>query len=280
MTGAWKGGDAWSNATSIGATLATSNGTTLNGSTSTTFTKGTWTQLIASTATDLTALLIVGQTFTSGGTAFAVDIGVGPGGSQSSVINNLNFSQVASSGASYLFPLNLPAGTSLWGRVSCNDINDAMVICVNAFQDLYTSAGTGSAIDTYGFSTATNLGTLVDPGATANTKGAYSQITASVTSDLAGILLAFDLQGLTGGTVGAVFWLIDIAVGAAGAEQVIIPNLYQMATTATLGSFFVPFPLYLPIQIPSGTRVAVRAQCSTNVSPDRLMGITLYGVRQ
>lgn len=281
MTGAWKGGAAYSNGTSIGATLAASTGTTLFGSSSTTFTKGVWAQLIASTATDITQLMIVGQGFTSGGTAFAVDIGVGTSGSQQPIINNLNFSQTSSYGAVYSFPVNIPAGTALWGRVSANDINDVFVIGVNAFQDMYTSAGSGSAIDTYGFSAATNLGTAVDPGGSANTKGSYTTIIPSVTNDLAGFILAFDMQGITTGSVGGgLSWLIDIAVGASGSEQVIIPNLYQFGLTPAGGVFLIPFNTYLPIQLPAGTRISARAQCTATTSPDRLFGLSLYGVRQ
>ena len=51
--------------------------------------------------------------------------------------------------------------------------------------------------------------------------------------------------------------LIDVAIGAASSEQVIVPNIYMPAAqTYQLTAGKCSFPLH----IPAGSRVAVRAQ--------------------
>lgn len=280
MTGAWKGGHAFSNATDIGAVTASTSTVQLLGDGATTYAKGAWVEMTASTSTDIAWINFVGQTHNSAGIAFAVDIGIGAAASEIVVVNNLCFSATTSAGQVFLFPFMVAAGTRIAARMSSSSVSDAMYVKIEAYQDLFASSGLGCAVDTYGFSNATNLGTSVDPGAAANTKGAYSQITASVTNDLAGFMLVIDSQSDTTGVVGNVSWLIDVAVGANGSEVVILPNLYQNATSSSGVLFYIPLAIYRPIQIRSGTRIAIRAQCSTATSPDRTIGFTVYGIRQ
>lgn len=277
MTGAWKGGLALANATSIGATTSgNSTGTALVGSAST-FTKGAWAQLIASTTTDINWVSVAGESMTTGGSAFAVDIGVGASGSELVVAANLNYTQAG--GVSFFFPLCIQAGSRIAARFASNNANDTFRLLMQGFQDTYQSAGTGSTIDTLGYNTALNVGTAVDPGASTNTKGAYSQIALTTTADYAGFFVTIDAQNTTG-TVGTAQWLVDIAVGASGSEIVILPNVYTIGVTNGLSVLYVPAQNYYPIQIATGSRIAARAQCTTATSPDRLLGVTFYGVRQ
>lgn len=280
MTGAWKGGLSLSNASDIGAITATSSTVQLLGNTGTTYAKGPWVQFTASTPTDTTWVAIAAQTHTSGGVAFAIDISIGAAGSEMVVVSNLNMSGNPSRGERFFFPFMIPAGTRIAGRMSSDGLGDGMNVHLETYQDQFSSVGVGSAIDTYGFSNAINLGIAVDPGATANTKGAYTQITASLTNDIAGFMIQLDGQGSTSGVGGATIWLIDIAVGAVGSEVVILPNLYQLGYVAGGVLFFIPMAAYMPMQIGAGTRISARAQCSTAAATDRGFGITFYGVRQ
>jgi len=280
MTGAWKGGLQFAAATDLGTVAATTQVTGLtNGATS--YTKGSYVQIIASTAADSTWIMIYTATQTSGGSAFAVDIAVGASGSEVAVISNLVCSALEPQGVRYMFPLTIPAGTRIAARMSDNVGFDSLPIAVTVFSDTSASAGTGAAIDTYGFLSTTNYGTAIDPGATANTKGSYVQITASTTADLAGFSLYIDSQGTSTGAVGPITWLIDVAVGASGSEVVILPNLFIVGVTGSGFSVtYAPVIPYLPLQIGAASRIAVRAACSTGTSPDRVLGITVYGVRQ
>lgn len=281
MTGAWRGGLQVTNAVDIATDAVNSLGPSVN-SASSTFTKGPWTQLVASATIDSTWIMVYLQTMIGVSGTIAVDIGIGGSGSEQAIITNLLASSTAAVGMRFLFPVAIKAGTRIVARESSGSASDRTVIGVTTFADTYGSVGVGSGVDTYGAIATTNLGTAVDPGGTANTKGAYIQLSASLTSDISGFLLLFDAQAQLSGSVGGVSWLIDLAVGAAGSEKIILPNLFVMGVMNT-GAFseilhsVIP---YIPLQIRTGTRLAIRAQCSTNTSPDRIFGVTFYGIRQ
>jgi len=93
------------------------------------------------------------------------------------------------------------------------------------------------------------------PHASANTKSIYTELVASAPFDVAGIVIECQIAG-------ASFQLMDIAVGAAASEQIIIPNVL-VGTTAT--GTHVILHKFIPIFIPAGSRIAVRFQ-STNSS--------------
>ncbi len=80
--------------------------------------------------------------------------------------------------------------------------------------------------------------------------------------------------------MGLTYWLVDVAVGPAASEQIILPNLalsgINFNSNAQVLNSAMP---YLPLPIAAGNRIAVRAQCSTATSPDRKIGATFYGVR-
>jgi hypothetical protein len=116
------------------------------------------------------------------------------------------------------------------------------------------------------FSSYTYGGTTITGSATANTKGAYTQLTASTTGDTTHILVKFCMADSSISPTGV---LIDIAVGASGSEQVIIPN-FMVAVDG--GYISTTSTLLFPIAIPSGTRIAARCQASVGSFP---MGLAL-----
>ncbi|MGH8575011.1 MAG: hypothetical protein ACREX8_20940, partial [Gammaproteobacteria bacterium] len=74
----------------------------------------------------------------------------------------------------------------------------------------------------------------------------------------------------------ATTWLIDIGVGAAGSEEVLIADFRVQATASeTLVPGSTPV---FRVTIPEGFRLAVRAQCLTNDATDRLLSCVLYGI--
>ena len=98
-----------------------------------------------------------------------------------------------------------------------------------------------------------------------HTKSLYSTIAASTAYDAAGIYI-----DIVAG-VGSIRSLIDIAVGTAGAEVVVIPNIFCPSPRALqLG-----FTVYFPISIPAGSRIAARLQSSTVVPSSSNVGISV-----
>lgn len=262
-------------ATDIGTTSASSFGTQLTASSSTN-TKGAYSQLIASTALDTDYLLItIGNA--SGSGQLDVDIAVGGSGSEVVILADLG----AASGtgpneiAVYAIPFSVPAGTRISARCQSTVASDkALVGMFIAGGDFQFSPF--SHCDTYGFNSGTSFGTNVDPGGSANTKGSYSQITASTTRDHFGLMWSLDADGLQ---LAAAELLVDIAVGAAASEVVILPNIQFEQTAASGVGQLSPVTSggVIPVQIPSGTRLSVRAQSTDTTSTSRKFNIRLHG---
>ena len=97
-------------------------------------------------------------------------------------------------------------------------------------------------------------GTAVTTGASASTKGAVAQIFAATNFDVWGITLIVTDYGDSNTASAAV---LDVLIGPAGSEQVLIPDLLvgSSPVSTNMGAQRFDFPLF----IPAGTRVAARA---------------------
>ena len=87
--------------------------------------------------------------------------------------------------------------------------------------------------------------------ASTNTKGSYAEVVTSTAHDCDGFLVSI------AGQTSNVRVLVDIAIGAAGSEDVIVDNIPWSANQNLTVSFYVPYAL------PAGTRIAARCQSST-----------------
>lgn len=114
-------------------------------------------------------------------------------------------------------------------------------------------------------------GTTITASATPHTKGSWTQLVANTGARSLGILVQLDN---TAGSNTNTSMLLDIGMGAAGAEQVIIPDLaagfiLPQATSAALRTYV--FPLF----IPAGVRLAAR--CQAVIASDTVAcGIQLF----
>jgi hypothetical protein len=100
-------------------------------------------------------------------------------------------------------------------------------------------------------------------GAALNAKGAYVQVVGSspYASSRLWLIAEFSSTGIQR------WYLIDIATGAAGAETVVVANLAVQCDMDQIASAFIP----LNVDIPAGTRIAIRTQCGATTS-----GITVH----
>jgi hypothetical protein len=89
---------------------------------------------------------------------------------------------------------------------------------------------------------------------TANTKGSWYQLVASTLFPTSYLMICVRFANSDYN------YLMDIGVGGAGSEVVIIPNIHfsRSSNTAWNTSFTI-----IPVNIPAGTRIATRAQSST-----------------
>jgi hypothetical protein len=248
---------------------------------STNNTKGSWSQLIAATSADCVMMEVVayfsGGSYGSNLVNASVDIGIGGAGSEVVVIPDLVISPsyISIQLVRILVPICIPAGTRVSARAQVDIGSAVTAVYVSAtLFDGDFSVGEGAAgVTAIGFNSAATKGTPVTPSATAHTKGAYAQLTASTPRDFYGFFVIFNL------TYGELcFSLFDIAIGASGSEFNIIPNRFvlQGDLANNAGSFTDPVSPFIPMRIPSGTRISARAQSSkASAQP---VGVTLYGV--
>lgn len=107
-------------------------------------------------------------------------------------------------------------------------------------------------------------GTAVATSASLNTKGSYVQLKAATDRRVSGLYVT--LQNLSASVVG---YLVDIAVGGAGSEQVVIANVFMI----TGGGNSYQSTVFIPVSIPAGTRISARAQATAGSQTIYVMAV-------
>ena len=235
--------------------------------------KTAWGEAIASLPQDINGLwLTIWRPYITVSSTCLFDIGIGSEGNEIVLIENVLFNMNTSGvGYSYFFPLFIKAGSRIVIRMQ--QWNTTPRICyfsvsgVAGGDFLYRSFG---KVVTYGANTADSGGVEVDPGGTANTKGAYSEIVASTSHNISYLMACIGNRAENKVDAG---FLLDLAVGESGSEANFAENIYFGSYTNEL---YMPSVFSFPINIPAGTRISARAQCS-GVSA-RTFDLILYGI--
>lgn len=249
-------------------TSFSSGGTSVQPS-ATAHTKGSWVQLTAATVGDTAEMwvMMAGQSGTTWFNQF-VDIGIGAAGSEVVIAANLIYSvlgQFGHGGSLYKIACHIPDGTRIAARSQADtaSVGTDMNVSVRCFSASW-HASEAPGLDAIGISTATTRATAVAAGN--STKGSYSQLTAATTQDYCGIFVSSDSQGSTNYSS----LNIDLAIGGAGSEVVIIPDVFIQLDTGI--NVWGPFM----IDIPAGTRIAARA--SDLGGQTSTIGVCAYGI--
>lgn len=249
---------------SFGAVTGTSTGTAI--------TTASIAQLAAATNFDYDAINInaVGANITAD---TSIDIYLGASGSEYALIDKLRLTKASSNpqGLSALLPLAVPRGS----RISAKAFGGTLNTIIQGIG--FGTVGDRGYKRAVSMGITSNFGVTVDPGGTANTLSSWVQITASAPNNFNALMVAIG-NGQRSVASNTASWLVDIAIGAAGSEQVIIKQLFAMSMGNTTffitPNFFGPFPC----NIPAGTRIAARAQCNTNGATSRQIDVSLYGL--
>ena len=252
---------------------AVSAGTVLTASASTN-TKGAWAQLVAATPIDAHAIAVIIRTNTADQ---MMDIAVGPAGQEHVIVPNLITGDDGKSGSRPIFylPISIPKGSRLSGRNQSTTGGAAQSLIVMLMNHGSGASPPMGRITDYGTATADSGGTGVDPGATLNTKNSWAELVAATASPIRQILICIGNQG--NNVRSAASWLLNIGVGPAGQEHVILADMtLESETVADLMQPPVLGPF--PVAIPSGSRIAARAQCNISDATDRLFDVAVYGV--
>lgn len=258
----------------VGIAATASGGTALVTS-ATANAKGAYVTLIASTAGDADSLLIALSK--SGASDYLVDIAIGAAGAETVIVPDLyvgNGTQIYQT-AYYPFPVSLPAGTRLSARAQASSGLSVCEVAAYLLKGNFARPGAYGKVVAYGTASADSGGTSVEPGAVLNTKGVYSTLISSTNEILRGFVLAFGGNNDTSRTTCS--WLMDLAIGGSGSEKIILPD-FLLACNSNADALMPPVSPFMEFDIPAGTRISARAQCSITTSGDRLFDVFLYGV--
>ncbi|KKK98248.1 hypothetical protein LCGC14_2644640, partial [marine sediment metagenome] len=206
-----------------------------------------------------------------------IDIAVGAESSEQVIVPDLMFTSVGAGENMQLFlPIFIPAASRIAVRGQADGVGrDIFFTAMLLGKPFLPGMMLGSRLTAYGINTGDSGGTQIDPGGTAHTKGSYVELDASSDHHHKGLLASFGMGQNASATAGS--FLVDIAVGAATSEQVLIQNLFVGVSSA----LDHPAPVFcgpFPVSIPESTRLAVRAQSTITDATDRLIDVALYGL--
>ncbi|MCI0564362.1 MAG: hypothetical protein MN733_38305, partial [Nitrososphaera sp.] len=237
--------------------------------------KGSWVQLIASTTYPAKMAYIALDGNGAAGPDFLVDIGVGAAASEVVVFPNLICGSAGNRQIKfmYLFPCDIPAGSRISARSQGNpgSGNPVSAQVMLAHSGMFPNL-MGTHVKEYGIDTSLTLATSVQSSASINVKGSYAQVTASTSFHMKGLVIAQQSENVTAVNVNS---LLDVAIGGAGVEQIIISN-YGIQKQNSGECFEVRSLIHpIPVSIPAGSRIAIRTQSDQASSTARF---GFYGI--
>ncbi len=236
-------------------------------------TKGAWVELIASTAEDYDCLLVHFAAATSN-VSYLVDVGIGGAGSEVLIVENIHTSIGNNSSEWFSIPRAIPAGTRISMRCASSTLSSQVRGAVVGVKGGWFTPQGGGDITTYGANTADSGGTSVNAGATANTFGVWSELTASTPADIKALCVRTGGVNNTTPTTGQ--GLLQIGVGAGGSEVGLFEIPFNMGTTI---DNYGPMPhFWFPADIPVGSRLAARVMMTVTDATDRVMDVVAYGL--
>lgn len=237
--------------------------------------KGSWTELKASTsfASEGFWLHLMGNTTAQ----HAVDIGIGAAGSEAVFVADISEVVTYANCAirSLFFPLHIPAGVRIAARNAAT-VGSAVVKCgIQILEGGWFGMPGYTRCDTLTNGSNGRL-LVVDPGGTANTKGAWYVISSSTPNAYGALLANFD-TGSDMSRAATGYHLCDIGVGAAGAEAVVLPDLGSSQGTTTDATIAHHTVVPFECNIPAGARVVARCRSTITTASDRNLGVQLFG---
>jgi len=241
-------------------------------------TKGAWTEFVTSLDFDISGIYLFPWSGTYAAD-FLFDIGIGAGGSEVVAVENLLFTWFNTSmlriPAHIFIPIRIPAGTRVALRTQSTYVGvNSLTLSAIFFGGPFVCPQPFSVATTFGANTADSGGTSVDPGASAGVKGSYVEFSAATPRDARALLLMTGAQ--RNHIRSNARWLMDISVGAAASEEIVIPDI-QIGANGTI-NYILPAALPLfPVSIPAGSRLVVRASCDINDASDRLFDLVICG---
>lgn len=225
-------------------------------------TMGAWTEVVAAVPYDVGGIdLVAYGAYSSGNSARSLlDIGIGAAGSEVALVSSIDVGQ-----ALYLntigatFPVFIANGTriSLAIQSVIGGQTGTVIVRLHPYAPIDGVVQPRAPV-TYGANRADSTGVILVPGAAA-AKGAWTEIVTATTQPLVGIVPLVGC-GAYGNTLNR-YGLVDVAVGAAGSERIIVENLHWSVSNAEV--FYYHSGRVVPVELPAGVRLSARTSVQT-----------------
>lgn len=219
-----------------------------------------WVQGVSSLASDVGFIRVTPTTtWSSSGAAtpLIIDIGTGGIGSEVMIIDSINcgFFSLTKTHPGWMFPVFIPRGTAVSARIVSPNTLKTMTIRLEYFAPL-PGVIPSRTVNSIGADRVNSRGTIMTAPGSSHTKGAWVALTTATTEPYAA--LGVSVSGGNDATQSTGTLIVDIGVGAAGAERVIIPNVTFETTTTEIVA--PKSSLVYPAAIPAGSRLSARWQ--------------------
>lgn len=191
----------------------------------------------------------------SAATDMLVDIGIDTGGNVATIVADFKNSRRLARALQQTacLPLYIPAGSALVARTTGSANTETIGVQIVGFsRGINGAPGLPRCHALY--TPSTRRGVSLTPGF--GSKSSYVQLTSSTPGAIREMFVAFDCAADVARADN--YCLFDIATGGSGSEQIILKNLgWSEAVTPNVMGIWAWGPF--PVDIPSGTRLAVRA---------------------
>ncbi|MEV0608137.1 hypothetical protein AB0I61_17400 [Polymorphospora rubra] len=222
-------------------------------------TPGAWVELVAATAMDYSGLTLrlAGAVAVNGtDTSILATLGLGAPGAEQPWISGICLGHSGET-RPIPIPVRVPAGVRISARIQAVVASDTADLALTLHHGGGWHHQGGWTVTTYGANLMTSGGVPLAPPGGAHTPGAWTEIVAATSGPM------WCMVPLIAGPPGDTSWaanhlgLIDIGVGAVGAEQVLVPNIgYQAFNNEAL----LHHPQPVGVHVPAGSRLVARNQ--------------------
>ena len=235
--------------------------------------KSSYNEVVASSPFSASGLIVIVAHPGANGDSIT-DVAVGAAASEQIIVPDLILTGSRGVANAWHIPIPTPEGSRIAVRTA-SSAGNAMEVAVMLLGRSLAEPSSFSRMTSHGANAGDGGGTQIDPGSTADTKGAWTEMDATTANPMK--MLALGIGGQGNFAITAHEQLVDIGIGAAGSEQVVVPDfLIQGGQGVDVMAPF--FSTWFPIAVPEGSRLAVRSQCSITDSTDRTYDAILYGL--
>lgn len=136
----------------------------------------------------------------------------------------------------------------------------------------FSLIGGGSECLESGLDLSATNGTLITSGGSANTVGAFVELLSAANNTKASNFISIIIGDNAGASQEPI--LLNIAIGGAGSEVIIIPNLFARSIT---GGNKTHYQYYFPLEIPADVRISADSQSSSASTQTRVSIYRCFG---